>query len=117
MRIQIYGDERESSLNESVRTLVDEAVTQMGVADVDIEFIAVHNDDEAKSVRSLGAPTIRIDGFDVEYAEREPPETTAGARYYSLPEGWKRVPERGMVVFAMKEAQARAARKAAAPQQ
>lgn len=116
MRIQIYGDERETTLNESVREVVDQAVLQVGVTDVEVEFVAVQNDDEAKAVRSLGAPTIRIDGFDVEYAEREPPETTKEARYYSLPEGWKRIPERGMVVFAMKEAQARAARKAAAAQ-
>ncbi len=110
MRIQIFGDDRETVL-ERARELVDEAVAQAGLTDVEIEVVAVHNDDEAKSVRSLGAPTVRIDGFDAEYAEREPPETTAGARYYSTPEGWQRLPERGMIVFAIKEAQARAARK------
>ena len=112
MRIQIYGDDRESLFAE-VRTLVDEAVSQAGV-EADIEVIPIHSDDDAKAQRSLGAPTIRIDGFDAEYAEREPPETTAGARYYSTPEGWQRLPERGMIVFAIKEAQARAARKQAA---
>ena len=77
-----------------------------------VEFISAINPTTESDTNPGGGA-----GFDVEYAEREPPETTAGARYYSLPEGWKRVPERGMVVFAMKEAQARAARKAAAPQQ
>lgn len=113
MRIQIYGDDREPIL-ERTRELVDEAVAQAGLTDVEIELIAIHNDDEAKAQRSLGAPTVRIDGFDAEYAEREPPETTAGARYYSTPDGWQRLPERGMIVFAIKEAQARAARRQAA---
>jgi hypothetical protein len=112
MRIQIYGDDREPVL-EATKTLVDEAVAQAGITDAEIEVIPVRSDDEAKALRSLGAPTIRIDGFDAEYAEREPPETTFGARFYSTPEGWQRLPERGMIVFAIKEAQGRAARKTA----
>jgi hypothetical protein len=112
MRIQIFGDDREPVLD-STCTLVDEAVAQAGLTDVEIEVIPIHSDDEAKAVRSLGAPTIRVDGFDAEYAEREPPETTAGARYYSTPDGWQRLPERGMIVFAIKEAEARAARRQA----
>jgi len=113
MRIQIFGDDREPVL-ENARTLVEEAVAQAGVPDAEIEVIPIQNDDQAKAQRSLGAPTVRIDGFDAEYAEREPPETTAGARYYSTPDGWQRLPERGMIVFAIKEAQARAARRQAA---
>lgn len=113
MRIQIFGDDREPVL-EAAKTLVDEAVAQAGVTDAEIEVVPVHNEDEAKAVRSLGAPTVRIDGFDAEYAEREPPETTAGARYYSTPDGWQRLPERGMIVFAIKEAQGRASRRQAA---
>ena len=46
------------------------------VTDAEIETIAIHNDDEAKAQRSLGAPTVRIDGFDAEYAERERHVTT-----------------------------------------
>ena len=111
MRIQIFGDDRESTLLEQARQLVDDAVTESGLTDAEIEVIPVHSDDEAKALRSLGAPTVRIDGFDAEYAEREPPETTFGARYYSTPDGWQRLPERGMIVFAIKEAQARAARR------
>lgn len=110
MRIQIFGDDREPLLDQA-RTLVEDAVEQAGVTDAEIEVVPIHSDDEAKALRSLGAPTVRIDGFDAEYAEREPPETTFGPRYYSTPDGWQRLPERGMIVFAIKEAQARAARR------
>jgi len=113
MRIQIFVDGQESLLAD-VRSLVDEAVAQAGVGGAEIEVITVRSDDEAKAVRSLGAPTVRVDGFDVEYAEREPPETTSGARYYSTPDGWRRTPEVGVIVFAIREAQVRSSRRQAA---
>ena len=49
----------------------------------------------------------RVNGFDVEYAEREPDETTAGCRYYATPEGWKPLPSRGMIVRAINVARER----------
>ncbi len=112
MRIQIFVDGQESLLKD-IRSLVDDAIVQAGVADAEIEVITVRSDDEAKAVRSLGAPTVRVDGFDVEYAEREPPETTSGARYYSTPDGWRRMPDVGVIVFAIREAQIRSSRRQA----
>ena len=110
MQIRMYMGERDQ-FEEQLRAMVDEALRQTGVEGAEIEVVRVKNDDEAKELRSLGSPTIRVDGFDIEYAEREPPETTSGARYYSTPAGWQRMPEPGMVVFAIKEAQQRAARR------
>ena len=94
-------------LTADARALIDEAVQQAGVADPEVETRVVTSMDDAKSVRCLGSPTIRIEGLDIEYGEREPPETTSGERYYSTPEGWHRLPTAGMVAFAIREARAR----------
>ena len=94
-------------LEQELRALVEGALREAGVDDADVEVVRVRGDEEARAARCLGSPTVRIDGYDVEYAEREPPETTAGPRYYSTPDGWRRLPEHGMVLFAIREAQAR----------
>jgi hypothetical protein len=109
MQIRLLVAERDEDV-EALRALVDEALTEAGVSDAEIEVVPVRSDEEARTLRCLGSPTVRVEGYDVEYAEREPPETSMGARYYSTPSGWQRLPERGMIVFALKEAQARARR-------
>jgi hypothetical protein len=107
--IKLYVAEREPKLAE-LQQLIDAAAREAGV-EAATEIVTVRNDDEARTLKSLGSPTIRVNGFDIEYAEREPPETTAGTRYYSTPAGWQAMPEQGMIVFAIREALARAARR------
>lgn len=106
MRIELYVA-NEETLADEARALIDAATAEAAIADVEVSIRVVRSDDEARDLRCLGSPTIRVDGRDVEYGEREPPETTAGARYYSTPEGWQRMPTQGMIAFALKEAQAR----------
>ena len=108
MRIQLYIA-REDAIAEPARGVIDEAVAAAALAAAAIETIEVANDDEARDLRCLGSPTIRVDGLDIEYGEREPPETTVSERYYSTPEGWGRLPTAGMIGFAIREAQARLA--------
>ena len=55
----------------------------------------------------IASPTIRIDGLDVEYQEREPEERSAGQRYFNTPAGWKPYPEVGMIVRALEAAKVR----------
>ena len=109
MRIQLFVSPGDAALEAQARALIDAALAAAGVADAAIEVLRVASDDEAMRHRCLGSPTIRVEGFDVEYAEREPPERTAGARYYSTPAGWQRLPEQGMILFAINEARLRLA--------
>ncbi len=88
------------------QALIEAAAAEAGVADLEVETRVVTSTDDAKAVRCLGSPTIRIEGRDVEYGEREPPETTIGERYYSTTEGWQRLPTMGMIVFAINEVRA-----------
>ena len=100
IKLQIHEDE---PLREQLLARIDEALAEVGVeATVDTE--TVRSDDDAKEARCLGSPTIRVNGYDVEYAEREPPETTSGARFYATPDGWLQVPHTGMIAFAIREA-------------
>ncbi|MCE7928899.1 MAG: hypothetical protein DYG91_10460 [Chloroflexi bacterium CFX7] len=61
-------------------------------ADAEIIYTEVQDSEDAKHKRCLGSPTIRVEGIDVEYGEREPEEFTSGTRYYNTPEGWKPYP-------------------------
>ena len=105
MNIDLYVANGEPLIADAL-ALIDEAVRQAGVEDPRVETRVVASMDEAKDMRCLGSPTIRIEGRDVEYGEREPPETTTGARYYSTSEGWGRLPTVGMIVFAINEVRA-----------
>ncbi len=106
--IKLYVSEREPRL-ELLQQLITAAAGEAGV-EATTEVVTVRTEDEARVLKSLGSPTIRVNGFDIEYAEREPPETTTGTRYYSTPAGWQAFPEQGMIVFAIREALARARR-------
>ncbi len=92
-------------LTGDARALIDEAVRETGI-DAEIETRVVTSQDDAKSVRCLGSPAVRVEGLDVEYGDREPPETTNGERYYGTPDGWARLPTVGMIVFAINEVRA-----------
>ncbi|KAA0232189.1 hypothetical protein EDM76_10115, partial [bacterium] len=52
-------------------------------ADAEIIYTEVQDSEDAKHKRCLGSPTIRVEGIDVEYGEREPEEFTSGTRYYN----------------------------------
>lgn len=102
MKIDLYVT-NEDPLTTEALALIAAAVAEAGVADPQVETRVVTSMDDAKAVGCLGSPTIRVEGLDVEYGEREPPETTIGERYYSTTEGWQRLPSVGMIVFAINE--------------
>lgn len=105
MKIVLYVATDEP-LTEDALALINDAVREAGVANPEIETRVVTSVDDAQAVRCLGSPTIRIEGLDVEYGEREPPETTNGERFYSTSEGWGRMPTVGMIVFSINEIRA-----------
>lgn len=110
MRVDVYVT-RSCGHTEATRGVVDEALTEAGVGDAEVAVIQVDGPEEARVKKVFGSPTVRVDGVDVEYGEREPEETTAGCRYYSTPEGWKPVPPRGMIIRAIATARAREQRR------
>jgi hypothetical protein len=106
MKVQIFGARNAAQL-EQTRQVVDEAIQEAGVGDAEVEVVAVDGPEDARAKKSFGTPTIRVNGMDVEYAEREPEEYSAGSRYYATPEGWKPQPAKGMIVRALQAARAR----------
>src|SRR5262245_61315713 len=106
MRIEIFGA-RGAPQVEETRHLVEQAVADAGADDVEVIVVPVDGPEDARAKKSFGTPTVRVNGMDVEYAEREPEEYSAGGRYYATPEGWKPQPARGMIVRAITAARAR----------
>jgi hypothetical protein len=93
---------------DQVRQVIREAMEDAGIDGVEVKETLIRNEEDAITVKCLGSPTIRVDGYDVEYQEREPAETSAGCRYFNTPAGWKPVPEKGMIVRALQKAKERA---------
>jgi hypothetical protein len=104
MQVTLTLTERGQSHHDEVRALLREALAEVGLGDVQVEETIIRGDEEAIPIKCLGSPTIRVNGFDVEYQEREPDETSAGVRYYNTPAGWKSVPEKGMILRALQRA-------------
>lgn len=106
MEVTLTLTERGESHHEEVRALLREALDESGLSDVEVQETVIRGDEEAIPIKCLGSPTIRVNGFDIEYREREPDETTAGVRYYNTPAGWKSVPEKGLILRALERAKA-----------
>jgi len=82
------------------------AIEATGI-EADVEYIEVMDSEDAKKKRFLGSPSIRVEGVDVEYGEREPDEYQSGIRYYNTPEGWKPYPNARQIANTILEAQHR----------
>jgi hypothetical protein len=106
MKVEIFGG-RDAPQLVQTRQIVDEALQEAGVPDVEVVVVAVEGPEDARAKKSFGTPTVRVNGLDVEYAEREPEEYSAGGRFYATPEGWKPQPSKGMIVRALQAARAR----------
>ncbi len=92
--------------HEETQELLKKAMAQAGV-EAEIQVTVIHQDEEAITVNCIASPTIRIDGLDIEYQEREPEERSAEQRYFNTPAGWKPYPEVGMIVRALEAAKVR----------
>lgn len=73
----------------------------------EVVYVEVTDSEDAKAKKFLGSPSIRVNGIDVEYGEREPDEYQAGTRYYNTPAGWKPFPHARLIANTMLEQQAR----------
>lgn len=75
---------------------------------IEVVYTEVDGMEDAKTKRFLGSPSIRVDGIDVEYGDREPDEYQAGARYYNTPQGWKPFPHARLIANTILEMQEKA---------
>lgn len=75
---------------------------------IEVTYTEVNDAEDARDKKFLGSPSIRVDGVDVEYGEREPDEYQAGTRYYNTPEGWKPYPHARLIANTIVEMQHRA---------
>jgi hypothetical protein len=87
---------RVTGKGEGAEQSLKEALEATG-AESEVVYSEINDGEEAKARRFLGSPTIRVNGVDVEYGEREPEEYNAGARFYNSPEGWRPFPHAKMV--------------------
>jgi hypothetical protein len=108
MEITLQLAER-CSHHDQARALLKEALAEVGLSDVPVTETVVRTEEDALAAKCLGSPTIRVNGYDVEYQEREPDETSAGCRYFNTPAGWKPIPEKGMLIRALNTAKQREA--------
>ncbi|MSQ12720.1 MAG: hypothetical protein EXR47_00985 [Dehalococcoidia bacterium] len=106
MRVQVFTGRGCAHLDD-IAKLVTESVAEDGGSDLQVEFLQLSDYDEAKVRKCFGSPTIRVDGVDIEYGDREPLEYTTGCRYYNTPDGWKALPYRSMLVKAIHRARTR----------
>jgi hypothetical protein len=77
---------------------------------IEVAYTEVDGSEDARDKRFLGSPSIRVDGIDVEYGDREPDEYQAGTRYYNTPQGWKPYPHARLIANTILELQAKAAK-------
>jgi hypothetical protein len=106
MRIDFYYS-RATGRSGPAEDALRQAIEATG-AEAEVQFIEVYDSEDARQKKCLGSPSIRVDGVDVEYGEREPDEYQAGARYYNTPDGWKPYPHARLIANAILEAQHRA---------
>ena len=75
---------------------------------IEVVYTEVDGMEDAKDKRFLGSPSIRVNGIDVEYGDREPDEYQAGTRYYNTPAGWKPFPHARLIANTILEMQEKA---------
>ena len=71
----------------------------------EVIYTEVDGMEDAKDKKFLGSPSIRVNGIDVEYGDREPDEYQAGTRYYNTPQGWKPFPHARLIANTILEQQ------------
>src|SRR3990172_9300664 len=74
---------------------------------MEVVYTEVDGMEDAREKRFLGSPSIRVNGIDVEYGDREPDEYQSGVRYYNTPQGWKPFPHARLITNTIVEQQER----------
>lgn len=101
MKIEYYYT-KATGIVPGTQAVIQEAINEAGISEA-IQYIEVFDDADAHAKRCLGSPTIRVNGLDVEFQEREPPEYQAGTRFYGAFDGWKPNPSSDQILRLIQE--------------
>jgi hypothetical protein len=96
MKIEVFVS-TSCSHKDQAQEIVSDAARESGL-DETPAVVMVGDYEDAKAKRCFGSPTIRVNGMDVEYGDREPEEFTTGCRYYNTPDGWQPLPRKDLVL-------------------
>lgn len=96
---------RSKEAEEALRQAIEATEVQ-----AEVIYTEVLDSEDARAKKFLGSPTIRVEGIDVEYGEREPDEYQAGARYYNTLQGWKPYPHARLIANTILEVMNRQAK-------
>ncbi len=107
MKIDFYYSKANGRTKEAEEALA-QALEATDLEASVVTYIEVLDSEDAKAKKCLGSPSIRVNGVDVEYGEREPDEYQAGVRYYNTPQGWKPYPHARLIANTIVEVQQRA---------
>ena len=89
---------------DEILQLMEECLAECGVS-TGYQTVETRDFEDAKEKKSLGCPTIRTNGVDIEYGPQESEEYTSGCRYYNTLDGWKPMPPKNLIIGGIKRAQ------------
>lgn len=82
------------------RELIEQTGRELGLQ-LDLELIAINDEESARRLRFLGSPTVRIDGRDVEPDARERTDVALSCRIYRTKEETRGYPDRELLRTAL----------------
>ena len=94
---------------DAARQIVQEAMAETSEGGEPV-ITSISEYEAAKAQRFFGSPTVRVDGVDVEYGDREPDEISTSCRFDNSPNGWEPLPRKELVVRGIETARHRAER-------
>lgn len=97
---------RQTGRPELAEEALRQAIDATGI-EAEITYTEVDGMEDARNKRFLGSPSIRVEGLDVEYGDREPDEYQAGVRYYNTADGWKPFPHARLIANIILETMSR----------
>lgn len=83
------------------RELIEQAGRELGL-ELDLELIAINDEQTAHRHRFLGSPTVLVDGDDLEPDARERTNVALSCRIYRTPHGTRGYPDRELLQTALR---------------
>lgn len=83
------------------RKLIEQTVNELGI-ELDLELIAIDDEESAQRLRFLGSPTVRVDGDDIEPAARDRTDAALSCRIYRSERGTRGYPDRTLLQTALR---------------
>lgn len=83
------------------RELIEQTGRELGV-DLDLELVAISDEESAHRLGFLGSPTVRVDGRDVEPDARERTDIALSCRIYRTDRETRGYPDRDLLRTALR---------------